>query len=363
MQDRIAARLNIVAVNAYKVVGVVVLGAILAGLLSYLTLQGFFVFSRRWIAPTILSPTDERVLRLSVQLAEQTAARDRLVAEKRDLQARLDDVERGLAQQRTFQQQFRNALQAERAVRSHELSLWLALRAKYVTTQDDVVTANHAYAGLARTREDSLFATHLVDRERYLTTNHQLAEMSASELSLAEKGIDIESRIARLQRDLRSISFMGSGAKGDAALSIDLLKLEQDYVHSVSDVAKASAQRDNLLEQIRMTTSSLERFDRLVSSLRNSPYLRAIEDHVTIAFVPYENLEHTFEGTPLYRCVLELIACKRVGVTGQLLDGEVTEQHPIRNNVLRGAMVEIRLEDGAGAREKLLHVGHPPLFF
>jgi len=26
-------------------------------------------------------------------------------------------------------------------------------------------------------------------------------------------------------------------------------------------------------------------------------------------------------------------------------------------------MVEIRLTDGDGAREKLLHVGHPPLLF
>ena len=107
--------------------------------------------------------------------------------------------------QRTFQQQFRNALHSERAMRSHELSLLLALRAKYVAAQDEVVAANQAYAGLARTREEALFAAHLVDRERYLTTNHQLAQMSETDLSLAQKGIDIESRIARLRRDLRSI--------------------------------------------------------------------------------------------------------------------------------------------------------------
>jgi hypothetical protein len=363
MRDRIVARLNTVAVNAYKVVGLVVLGAILAGLLSYLTMQGFFVFSRRWIAPTILSPTDERVLRLSVQLAEQSANRDRLVGERRDLQTRLDEAQRVLAQQRTFQQQFRNALYSERAMRSHELSLLLAVRAKYVAAQDDVVAANQAYAGLARTREETLFAAHLVDRERYLTTNHQLAQMSETDLSLAQKGIDIESRIARLRRDLRSIAVMSGGANADSSLSIDLLKLEQEYVHSTSEIAKATVVRDNLAEQLRITTSSLERFERLVAALRNSPYLRAMEDHVTVAFVPYDNLQHTYEGTPLYRCLVGIFACKRVGVTGQLLDGEVTEQHPIRNNVLRGAMVEIRLDDGAGAREKLLHVGHPPLLF
>jgi len=361
MQDRIAARLNTAAVNAYKLAGIAVLAAILAGLLSYLSLQGFFVFSRRWVAPTILSPTDERVLRLSVQLAEQTAARDRLSGERRDLQARLDDAERVLAQQLTFQQQFKNALRSDRAARAEELSMLLALRTKYVASQEDVVSANRAYAGLARTREDALLAASMVDRERYLTTNHQLAEMAELELSLAQRGIDLQSRIGRLRRDVHSIDTMSAGAKGDAALSLDLLKLQQDYVRSTADVAKASAARDNLAEQLRVTTLSLERFERLVAAIRNSPYLKAMEDHVTVAFVPYENMSHAYPGTPLYRCALGLIVCRRVGVVGQTLDGEVQQQHPIRTSTLRGAMVEIQLSDDAGAREKLLHLGHAPL--
>ena len=363
MRDRIVARLNTAAVNAYKVAGIAVLVVILAGLLSYLSLQGFFVFSRRWIAPTILSPTDERVLRLSVQLAEQTAARDRLAGDRRELQAKLDDAERVLAQQVIFQQQFRTALRLDREGRAQELSLLLALRAKYVVAQGEVLSANRAYAGLARTREDALLAASLVDRERYLTTNHQLAEMSELELSLAQRGIDIHSRIGRLQRDVRSIDTMARGAKGDAALSLDLLKLQQDYVRSTAEVAKATASRDNLAEQLRITASSLERFDRLVMALRNSPYLKAMEDHVTVGFVPYDNLAHAHEGVPLYRCAFGLIVCSQVGVIGQTLDGEVQQQHPIRTTTLRGAMVEIRLTDGDGAREKLLHVGHPPLLF
>src|SRR2546428_14097142 len=96
MRDRIVARVNSIAVNAYKAVGIAVLAAILAGLLSYLAMQGFFVFSHRWVAPTILSPTDERVLRLNVQLAEQSAARDRPAGERRHPEAQLQDSERGL---------------------------------------------------------------------------------------------------------------------------------------------------------------------------------------------------------------------------------------------------------------------------
>ncbi len=188
--------------------------------------------------------------------------------------------------------------------------------------------------------------------------------MSHTELSLAEIGIGIESRVNRLRRDLRSIDVMANGAKDpNASLSLDLLRLQQDYVRSMAEVAKTTSARDNLAEQLRVTATSLERFERLVTAIRNSPYLKAMEDHVTVAFVPYENLHNALPGTPLYRCALGLIACHQVGVIAQTLDGEVTQQHPIRNSILRGAMVEIKLTDGEGAREKLLHVGHPPLLF
>src|SRR3954463_7820999 len=122
MTERVVARLNSLAVHAYKAFGFLVLVAILGGLLSYLSVQGFFLLSHRWVTPTILSPTDERVLHLNVQLVEQNAARDRLGGERAHLRARLEEAERTLAQQTLFQKRFRAALQQEHSVRARELN-------------------------------------------------------------------------------------------------------------------------------------------------------------------------------------------------------------------------------------------------
>lgn len=82
-----------------------------------------------------------------------------------------------------------------------------------------------------------------------------------------------------------------------------------------------------------------------------------------MAFVPYDNIENVEAGESLYGCSLGLFWCTRVGSIARILNGEVTRKHPIRNLILRGAMVEIELGDPRWARKELLHIGGAPLLF
>ena len=50
-----------------------------------------------------------------------------------------------------------------------------------------------------------------------------------------------------------------------------------------------------------------------------------------------------------------------MGEVGKVLEGEVSVKHPIRQNFLRGVMVEVQLQEGGSAYEQLLHLGRPPL--
>src|SRR2546421_6390274 len=84
-------------VGAYKLAGLAILTAILLGLISYLGLNVFYLFHHAWVRPTVVSPTDSRVLELSSQLAQQASLRDKLRAERASLQANLDDSQRVLA--------------------------------------------------------------------------------------------------------------------------------------------------------------------------------------------------------------------------------------------------------------------------
>ena len=100
---------------------------------------------------------------------------------------------------------------------------------------------------------------------------------------------------------------------------------------------------------------------QLLKAIEESPYLRAISRNVTVAFVPYENLDNAAPGTPLFGCSLGLLWCHEVGTVREVLEGEVVMKHPIRHTMLRGVMVELKLRDERWARDELLLLGRPPL--
>ena len=83
---------------------------------------------------------------------------------------------------------------------------------------------------------------------------------------------------------------------------------------------------------------------------------------VTVAFVPYENLDNVDEGMSIYACRWGLIWCREVGTVGPQLKGEVTDTHPQTGNSLRGVMIEMRLEDREAAEERALFVGKRPFW-
>ena len=118
MNQRIVNKFNTVAVNAYKALGSVLLALILGGLVSYLGVQVFFFVNHSWLTPTVVSPTDPEILQLNAQLAQQAASRDKLLAERRELEARMEQAERLLGSEKDFQERFRVALGSERTARA-----------------------------------------------------------------------------------------------------------------------------------------------------------------------------------------------------------------------------------------------------
>jgi hypothetical protein len=129
----------------------------------------------------------------------------------------------------------------------------------------------------------------------------------------------------------------------------------------VLEVARAESERQHLTESLKSLDEAVGRYDALLASIRSSPWLEAIERGLTVGFVPYENLENAGPGTPLYRCALKLVWCREAGMVGQVLQGEVTVKHPVRQTMLRGVMVELKLRDDRWARDELLLLGRPPL--
>ncbi|WP_164019511.1 hypothetical protein [Pyxidicoccus trucidator] len=364
MNQRVANRINSIVVSAYKFMGSVLLALIMLGLLSFLSVQGFFMVSRSWVTPTVMSPTDQEILTLNTQVAAQTSARDHVLAERRTVENRIADAERTITAERAFQQRFRVALHGERAARARVSRRLSELRREYGLAREEILTSNRAFSGLTRVRTDALYGARLLEQEDKLTINHHLAQLAQSNLSLAQSSVDLETRLESLNRELAGLAAVEGGLGKDSTpdgMTTDVLLLEREYTHSALELSRAEATLKSLREDLKALDDVALRYATLIASLRASPYLRAIEKDLTVAFVPYENLPQAGQGTPLYACSAKLFWCREVGVVGVVLEGEVSIKHPIRQYMLRGVMVEIQLSDSPAAREDLLHLGRPPM--
>lgn len=364
MNQRVANKINSIVVSAYKFMGSVLLAMIMLGLISFLTVQGFFMVSRGWVSPTVVSPTDSEILTLSTQVAAQTSARDHVLAERRTVEDRIADTERTIAAERSFQQRFRVALKGERAARDRVSRRLSELRREYGLARNEIVQSNRAFSGLTRVRTDALYGARLLEQEDKLTINHHLAQLAQSNLSLAQTAVDLDTKLDSLQREMAGLAVVQKGLGEDTTaegMTADVLLLEREFTHSALELARAEATLKSLKQDLKALDDVALRYETLIASLRASPYLRAIEKDLTVAFVPYENLANAEQGTPLYACAAKLFWCHEVGVVGNVLEGEVKLKHPIRQYMLRGVMVEIQLSDEPAAREELLHLGRPPM--
>jgi hypothetical protein len=135
-----------------------------------------------------------------------------------------------------------------------------------------------------------------------------------------------------------------------------VLRIKQEYEASRLDLAKAIEARNTL-------QASLVRQDKIVTSLKQSSYLRALEDGASVAFVPYGNLENVEQGTSVYACRVGMVICRHVGEVLEVLPGEVQFKHPHRDKMLRGQLVELKLDDDEleAAADDVLFVGGRPL--
>ncbi len=367
MREQVAAKLNATVVTVYKWIGMAALGLILVGLVSYLGLQAFFVVSRSWVAPTIVSTTDRQILDLNAQIALQTAGRERLIAERRDLEVRLNDADRIVAAHQQFETRFESAMQSARNASRQQFARLSSLMREYSRAGEEILESNRAFSGLSRVRAEQLNTARLIDREGWLTTNHQLAQIAQTNLSFSKGEVELTQRIRAVRRELSGyddlLGRLHESTDSGGTPTTELLLLEKELVRSTLEAQRAEQTRVALKETIAALDRSIAQHAQLLDSIRRSPWLRATERSVTVAFVPYDNLDDAVPGEPLYGCSLQLIWCHRVGVIKEVYEGEVNAKHPARNSELRGVMVEIELDDGRWVREPILHAGRAPLFF
>jgi hypothetical protein len=245
-------------VRIYKLAGLVALTAILVGLVGFLIINIFYFFDHTWVRPVVLSPTHQRVVEASTQLADAKLRASQVATDKLEAEGQIAEIERGI-------------------------------------TSDD-----------------------------------------------------------------RFIALVGASVDAPRAPDQWLVRRELE---------KAKLERENMVgkrvplaQRVESLRLRIKDQDAVVNRLAQSPYLKAIENKVTLAFVANQNLKNVKLGTPLYGCIWGLVWCRKVGTVKAVLDGEVQDIHPHDESIQRGLMVEIDVTEW-GASETVLFAGSKPLWF
>jgi hypothetical protein len=335
------------AVTAYRLLGFGILTVIVFVLVGYIATTTFFYMSDRWIVPQALSPTDDKVLALEGQLAERQNQRDQLAG-------MLDDAERQITVQQAFQVEFAKAIASDLDDRRSALAKMHELATAAASTRVQIRKSNSAFASASQVRMAQEYQAGLIDRTAMLSGKFQLAQITNSNLSLVERQAEYETRAVDLEAQTRSLEALLANKASGVPMTYDVLKIKQEYEASRLATQKAIETRDTL-------KTALARQDKLVETLQHTSFLRAMNDHAQVAFVPYDNLGKISKGAELYGCKLGMIFCHKVGTVVEVLPGEVQFKHPQRDKMLRGQMVELKLADVAAATDDVLFVGGKPL--
>jgi hypothetical protein len=200
--------------------------------------------------------------------------------------------------------------------------------------------------------------------QRVVEASTQLADAKLRASQLTTERLEIDGQLAEIERVVASddefIAELGSAADHPKTPEQWLVRRE---------AGKAKLEKDNLngkrvplrqrIESLKLRSKDQ---DAVVNRLAQSPYLKAIENKVTLAFVPNQNLRNVRLGAPLYGCLWGLVWCRKVGTVKAVLEGEVQDIHPHDESIQRGLMVEVDVSEW-GASETVLFVGSKPLWF
>ena len=188
------------------------------------------------------------------------------------------------------------------------------------------------------------------------------ARLRASQLD-TEK-LEIEAQLSEIERavtiDDKYLADIGTLA--DAPKSPDQWLVRREVDRVKLDKANQTGRRTPLEARLQSLGLRMKEQEEVVHRLEQSPYLRARQGKVVLAFVPYSNLRHIKAGTKLYGCSWGLVMCSRVGKVKATIDGEVQDIHPHDQSVQRGVMVEIELSTPSAEGNSVLFAGGKPLW-
>jgi len=347
-------------VKSYRLAGFFVLIAILVGLSTYVGSHLFFLANRGWVAPSVLTAADPRVLGFAARFVEESSRHDALLVQRAALELRRRDAERSVEIESAFQAAYVASMRADLADRTADLSRARGMLHASSAARRSISTAGEAFRGSSEGRLKKELDAGIIDKDRMLNGNLQLAQLAGTRLSLETTSLELQGRVAALTRAVSSLDAAASGGKGVS--SYEILRIRAEYDRSVAAGAKAADEVAAATKSVAMLDTTIRAEEAILETMRRSPYHELPGGRGVLAFVPYENAGAATEGAPVYACRVGIVWCRKVGSLARPAEGEVVQKHPLLHQDLRGIFVRMNVDEWAAAESAVLHVGRRPLF-
>jgi hypothetical protein len=200
--------------------------------------------------------------------------------------------------------------------------------------------------------------------QKVVEAETQLADAQLHQSQLVTEQTEIEGQLAEIDRTVAADEqFLKEiGHAGDGPKTAEEWLVHREVEKAALDEANQAGRRAPLDARLKSLGLRIKDEEGLVHRLEQSPYLRARNGKVVLAFVPYQNLSNVKPQTKLYACRWGLVMCHVVGRVKATIDGEVQDIHPHDESIQRGIMVEIELSTPSAEGESVLFAGSKPLW-
>jgi hypothetical protein len=350
----------------YKNLALVILGALFTAFVAFGVMIVFFLTSNKWSAPITLSRGHELVVKVERELSDLNVRKNQISEQiddaKKNLQSSQDDLGRvrqlaGMIEG-TISAEIKNRSEMQAEIEKHTEAL------RSVAAQYGNDALNPQFKGNLE-RE---FNRRLINRNIFEAG--KLAQLEAAHrTALIRNEIAANQvEISRLNSTLAALGALSGQVEGTSAPlagvgGADLVPLLNQVIEVRKGASEAASGLKAAESRSALLLDSLETIEASVAQIESTPLARAINENITVLFVPYENAGQYEKGNSLYSCAIGIFICSEAGKVGRTIEGETIATHPFFNKPVRGSFVEAQLTDQDAARKEILHVKRRPLFF
>lgn len=349
----ISKKLQSVYLGVYKVLGFGFLTSMVLGISVYAFSLAFYTLSDTWAAPLVLSPAQERVLSYQPQIANMMAALEKQKVDLTTAASTVSVLTEQVRELRTLSNRIEHAAASESAdltKTSRDLSSLLAI--KGVDIKQTEVAVSDARR-LLKQVDDELAAK--------LITSDQAAQRRIALQASLNAATDARTQAVQLEQQIKQL-VQGAGTLRGGATSLQAAS----SVKQIVELRAMAAQLDVQIATAKATADALQKAivesDRVLTTAKQSPYYLALREPVTVAFMPYENLQAVHPGDAVYDCALRLVWCRKVGTVETVYNSEEYARHPLFKTDLKGRFVGVKFTDPEASRSQVVFIGGKPLF-